>query len=122
MGNVEARLWQAAQPDRQERPIAYRGIVGSAIPSVRGFDFSLPAGWRLLLHTDGVSARLDVPAIARYATLQEQADAALAGWARNTDDATVVLAADSAAGTATTATTATSAATEIAVNASARDS
>ena len=90
IGNVEAHLWQEG---RSQRPIAYRGIVGSAMRTVRSFEFPLTDAWLLVVHSDGLSTRLEVPTIeAASADLQAAADALLARWSRPTDDATVVVA------------------------------
>ena len=97
VGNVEAHLWQAEAPHRVAHPISYRGIVGSTMPRGRTFGFRLTGEWRLLLHTDGISARFDLASLAPSDTasgpdaLQTLADAVLAGWGENTDDATVVI-------------------------------
>jgi serine phosphatase RsbU (regulator of sigma subunit) len=91
VGNVEARLRLA---DGWQRPIAYRGIVGAVMPRVRSFELTLAPDWLLVLHTDGVSARFDLDQLAPEVRDNPQplADAILAGWARQTDDATVVVA------------------------------
>jgi serine phosphatase RsbU (regulator of sigma subunit) len=93
VGNVEARLWT---PARQQRLIAYRGIVGSASPTVRPFEIALPsASWLFVMHSDGVSTRLDVEAALAPPEVREPqalADAFLTRWARTSDDATVLLA------------------------------
>ena len=94
VGNVEARIWHASRPDAVERPISYRGIVGSTLPTVRSFDFALEAGWRVLLHTDGISARFDLAELPASGDPQALADAILDAWSRPTDDATVVVAAE----------------------------
>ncbi len=108
IGNVEARLWQAATPSRTERPIVYRGIVGSSMPRLRAFEFPLDGDrrdWRLLIHTDGVSSRFDLQDTAGAfdeaflrdappeAALHALAEETLSRWGRSTDDATVVVAA-----------------------------
>jgi serine phosphatase RsbU (regulator of sigma subunit) len=92
IGNAEARL---RQRDREERPISYRGVVGGTIRSVRAFVLDLAPDWLLLMHTDGVTARLEVgpaPASGPVA-LGALADELLRRWSRDHDDATVVLAA-----------------------------
>jgi serine phosphatase RsbU (regulator of sigma subunit) len=90
IGNVEAHLWQAG---RSQRPISYRGIVGSVMRTVRSFEFPLTDDWLLVLHSDGLSSRLEVPTLeAARADLQATADALLARWSRSSDDATVVVA------------------------------
>jgi hypothetical protein len=91
VGNVEAHLWRGG---RWERPITYRGIVGVTLPTVRAFDFVLGAAWLLILHTDGLSARLELddPAEALGRDPADLADDLLRRWARDHDDATVVVA------------------------------
>jgi len=95
---VREREREASEaPHRVAHPISYRGIVGSTMPRVRTFGFRLTGGWRLLLRTDGISARFDLASLAPSETasgpdaLQTLADAVLAGWGQNTDDATVVI-------------------------------
>lgn len=89
-GNVDALLWQA---DHGRRLLPARGIVGAVLPTLRPVALDLAPGWLLLLHTDGVSARLDFEALVPTARdPQDLADTALAAWARATDDATVLVA------------------------------
>jgi phosphoserine phosphatase RsbX len=88
IGNVEARLWQ---PDRTERLTAFRGIVGVAMRSVRLFQIPLAQTWKLILHTDGISARFDNSAFAGTGDLEGLAQGILDRWGRERDDATVVL-------------------------------
>jgi hypothetical protein len=92
VGNVEARLWQSTE---QQRPIAYRGIVGVAMPTIRSFDLPLRSSWLLLLHTDGISSRFTLADFADIVDGGPQllAEEILRRWARPTDDATVVIAA-----------------------------
>ena len=94
VGNVEALLWVAG---RQSRPIAYRGIIGATLPTLRSSEHDLGDAWILLLHTDGISSRLDPPSLPEFGMRahQQLADAALARWGRTSDDATVVVAAPS---------------------------
>jgi serine phosphatase RsbU (regulator of sigma subunit) len=91
VGNVEAHLWQGG---RHERLIAYRGIVGSAIRTIRPFTLPLGEGWLLLMHSDGISARADVEALGlpRPFAPAEVAQAVLAGYARAHDDALALVA------------------------------
>ena len=92
VGNVEARLWV---PGGWQRLIAYRGVVGMTFPNVRAFELGLDGAWRLLLHSDGVSARCDPDALDSETARAPQplADAILRQWGRATDDAIVVVAA-----------------------------
>lgn len=90
VGNVEAQLWQGG---RTQRLIAYRGIVGLTLPTVRSFVVPLEREWVLLLHTDGVSARFAMENLPEFTDPGpgSLATAVLAGWGRETDDATVVV-------------------------------
>jgi hypothetical protein len=90
VGNVEARLWQ---PDRLQRPLVLRGIVGAVLPSPRAFDFALHGDWVLLVHTDGVQMRSEPETLRAFARrdLQTLADEIIARWARPMDDATAVV-------------------------------
>jgi hypothetical protein len=94
VGNVEARLWANGPTGPASRPIAYRGIVGSALPTVRVADYDLADGWLLILHTDGVSARFELDAAGGRGAIDPQAlaETLLARWGRQTDDATAVVA------------------------------
>jgi serine phosphatase RsbU (regulator of sigma subunit) len=91
VGNIDAHLWR---PERRERPISYRGIVGSVLPTIRSFTLALGPEWTFILHSDGVSARIDPDALAIRPPWSPQAlaDAILARYARVSDDATVVVA------------------------------
>lgn len=93
VGNTEARL---VRPEKTDRLIAYRGIVGRHMRTVRLFQFELSSvgDWLLVLHTDGVSQSFDLedfPAFHRR-DAQELADAILQTAGRHMDDATVIVA------------------------------
>ncbi|HEY8286544.1 MAG TPA: SpoIIE family protein phosphatase, partial [Chloroflexota bacterium] len=91
VGNVEAQFWQGGQT---QRLIAYRGIVGVTLPTVRSLLVPLEREWLLLLHTDGVSARFAMESLPEFTDPgpSSLAAAVLTGWSRKTDDATVVVA------------------------------
>jgi hypothetical protein len=91
VGNVEARL---VNPGRSTSLPSARGIVGSVLPTVRPVVALLGDAWVLLVHTDGVSDRMDVSDLPDAADIgpQRLADAILARWGRHTDDATIVVA------------------------------
>jgi serine phosphatase RsbU (regulator of sigma subunit) len=91
IGNVEAHLWQR---ERREHPIAYRGIVGSVMRTVRPFKLPLGDDWTLILHSDGVSARIEAEVLGVGPPWEPEslAQAILARYARATDDAIVVVA------------------------------
>lgn len=92
VGNVDGRLWHG--DGRSEQPIAYRGIVGTARPTLRAFELPLRPGALFVLFSDGIRSGLDLSLLspdllddpARLAT------EVLARWARQHDDATVVVA------------------------------
>jgi serine phosphatase RsbU (regulator of sigma subunit) len=90
VGNVEAQFWQHEQ---SQRLIAYRGIVGVSLPTVRSFVMALEPEWLLLLHTDGVSSRFAMESLPEFATSMPDslATAVLNRYGRVTDDATVVV-------------------------------
>ena len=92
VGNVEARVWEVGHEERSERPMVQRGVVGGTLPRVTAFEVGLVGEWRVVMHTDGVSARFDLGELAGDTSLEELAERVLAGWGRMTDDATVVVA------------------------------
>jgi serine phosphatase RsbU (regulator of sigma subunit) len=89
-GNVEARL---CQDGGVKHLMTDRGIVGSALPRVRPVELALAPDWLLLMHTDGIKSRFDAQSQLEAAPDGDGlAQAILAGWARATDDATVLVA------------------------------
>jgi serine phosphatase RsbU (regulator of sigma subunit) len=91
VGNVEVRVRQAGGT---QRLAPARGFVGGAMPHARSIEIALDSDWLVLMHSDGVSARLnlvDLGAVAARAS-PALAEAILARWSRATDDATVVVA------------------------------
>ena len=97
IGNVEAQLWQ---PTRSERLIPYRGIVGVTMRTVREFVYPLDAEWVVVMHTDGIRARFELPALPAFQqrNMPELATAILTDWNRPQDDATVVVMCPTSAG------------------------
>jgi serine phosphatase RsbU (regulator of sigma subunit) len=91
VGNVEARLITSG---RTLRLPSSRGIVGAVLPTIRPIEATLEPEWLLLIHSDGVSERIDLSGISdvHVADLQSLADSVLTRWGRTADDATVVLA------------------------------
>jgi hypothetical protein len=70
-----------------------RGIVGSVLPRVHPIEMALAPGWLLLMYTDGIKRRFDPqPLFGATPDGDGLAQAVLAGWARATDDATVLVA------------------------------
>lgn len=91
IGNVEAHLWHDG---RHERLIAYRGIVGSAMRTIRPFTLQLGEVWTFLMHSDGISARADLEALKIPPPWDPEvlARAVLERYARTHDDALAVVA------------------------------
>jgi len=91
VGNVDGHLFSRG---RERRLIPHRGIVGAYLPTLRSEDILLENDyWLLLLHSDGISSRMELSSLLEQNGSQPQAlaDAALARWGRPTDDATVVV-------------------------------
>lgn len=90
VGNIEARLWQDGQ---EKRFSCARGIVGVTLPRIRPDELEIEDAWRLVVHTDGVSARFRLGELLQtHCSFQELSDAILTGWGRSADDVTVVVA------------------------------
>jgi serine phosphatase RsbU (regulator of sigma subunit) len=89
-GNVEARL---CQDGGVRHLMTDRGIVGSVLPRLRPVEMALAPDWLLLMHTDGIKSRFDAQSQLEAAPDGDGlAQAILTGWARATDDATVLVA------------------------------
>jgi Stage II sporulation protein E (SpoIIE) len=91
IGNVDGQLWQDS---KGKRLTPDRGIVGTAHRSINLQTVGLVPPWILLLHSDGVSARFDASSLddGTKRDPQAMADAILARWGRERDDATIVVA------------------------------
>lgn len=90
VGNIEARL-----VGRQStRPVAYSGIVGAVLPNFRVFTLPWHRGDTLFMHSDGISARFNLNAYPDLTAVPTQliAEAVARDWARDTDDAILVVA------------------------------
>jgi hypothetical protein len=77
-----------------------RGIVGYKLPVVHPVELTLGTSWLVIVHTDGMSARFGRENLATGLTqgLKVVAEEMLQRWARDDDDATVVVAASRTAG------------------------
>jgi hypothetical protein len=85
VGNVEVSgLCQEAV-----RPMCVPGVVGYSLRRVVERSFPIRAGDILVAHTDGVSRQFDIEQY-RHLEAQALADAILADWAKDHDDATCV--------------------------------
>jgi len=85
VGNVEvAGLFRESV-----RPLCTPGVVGCNLRKVVEKRFSIRSGDILVAHTDGVSRRFDLERY-RHLGAQALADAVLADWGKDHDDATCV--------------------------------
>ena len=93
VGNVEAILLRSGRPDAPAREgVALRGgVVGYHLPTLRESSLPVSPGDTLVLATDGIRSGF-IAGLAGQGTPQEIADAILAGYARGSDDALVVVA------------------------------
>jgi hypothetical protein len=83
-------------PDGSTHLIPQNGIIGHTMPTLRSTSTPWPSGSRLVMHSDGVSARWRLDA---YVGLWNAHPALIAGvvfrdYARARDDATVLVLAD----------------------------
>jgi hypothetical protein len=92
VGNVVVRVKSLGA---SQTLLTDRGIVGYKLPVVHPVELTLGNDWLLIVHTDGMSGCFGIeallPRIARGA--QAFADEILRRWARDDDDATIVVAA-----------------------------
>ncbi len=91
VGNAEGCIFSNG---RRDRLLAFRGIVGVTFPRLKTFTYQLAPEWMLVMHTDGVKShfQLDEMVNADRNDPQAMAQLILETWARETDDATVVVA------------------------------
>jgi serine phosphatase RsbU (regulator of sigma subunit) len=92
VGNVDVHVRSSG---KQRRFTADRGIVGCSLPAVHQIELALDDDWLLVVHTDGVSTQfgLHVLPLCLRDGAQSVADEILRRWGRDSDDATVVVAA-----------------------------
>lgn len=91
VGNAEGCIFSNG---RRDRLLAFRGIVGVTLPPLKTFTYQLVPEWVLVMHTDGVRPHFELDEMADGDRNDPQAMAQLIldTWARDTDDATVVVA------------------------------
>jgi anti-sigma regulatory factor (Ser/Thr protein kinase) len=97
VGNVDGRLLSEVGANTTHL-VPQNGIVGHTMPTVRPVTVPWPAGARLVLHSDGVSARWRIET---YPGLMAAHPSLMAGvlfrdFARERDDATILVLADPA--------------------------
>jgi anti-sigma regulatory factor (Ser/Thr protein kinase) len=91
VGNISATLWS---PGESRSMVSHNGIVGHEMRKVQLFEYPLPPGGVLVMHSDGVSARWGLE---KYPGLSMRDPAVIAAvlyrdHCRGRDDATVVVA------------------------------
>jgi serine phosphatase RsbU (regulator of sigma subunit) len=92
IGNVEGILWHADA--RSDRLVPSRGIAGANAPTLRSFEFELSGDWMMLLHSDGISSRVNLdswPGIGTHDENQHYVESLLSEWGREHDDVTVLV-------------------------------
>jgi anti-sigma regulatory factor (Ser/Thr protein kinase) len=98
VGNIDGRV---VTIDTNRHLIPQNGIVGHTMPRAQANDVPFPTNGRLVMHSDGISSQWRVD---QYPGLLARHPALLAGvlfrdFARERDDATVLVLADSVPGT-----------------------
>lgn len=90
VGNVEVRLLGASDPGR---PVPTNGTLGARLTNVRVWPHRLSEGTTLVLASDGISATWDITSYPGLAAKSPQmlAGVLLRDFARNSDDATVLV-------------------------------
>ncbi len=88
VGNVETRVFHTPRP---VRPFCFNGTLGMALESSRPSTYPLAPGAVVVMYSDGLDSRFDVPAHPLGETPQRIAEAIFAGHVRGTDDATLLV-------------------------------
>jgi anti-sigma regulatory factor (Ser/Thr protein kinase) len=96
VGNVDGRVVPIEPGKSGNHLVPQNGIVGHTMPTLRPVSLPFPAGARLVMHSDGISARWRPEA---YPGLADAHPAIVAGLiyrdgVRGNDDATIVVLAD----------------------------
>jgi anti-sigma regulatory factor (Ser/Thr protein kinase) len=91
VGNIAGSV---VTPDRSRGMVSHNGTLGVQLLRAQQFQYDWPPGARVVMHSDGLSARWSLSA---YAGLQVRHSAVIAGvlyrdFARRRDDVTVVVA------------------------------
>jgi negative regulator of sigma-B (phosphoserine phosphatase) len=90
LGNIGA-VFARAEPRSVERPVLVPGVLGSSYRQVRPQPLRFGAGDLLMLHTDGVRARLEAESW-RGLSAQSAVDCVLRTHTRRSDDAGCIVA------------------------------
>jgi serine phosphatase RsbU (regulator of sigma subunit) len=89
IGNIETRVVGA---DKVRRPITHNGILGYQLRKVHVESFPFAAGDLILMHSDGVSERLEVSPASRLTDPQLLASQLAHAHGKHNDDQTLLIA------------------------------
>ncbi|SNQ62044.1 putative anti-sigma regulatory factor, serine/threonine protein kinase [Candidatus Methanoperedens nitroreducens] len=89
IGNVETRVFGATEP---VEPFFFNGTLGMAMENYRVIEYPYIEGMAIVLFSDGISRRFDLSQQMLTKTPQEIAKFIFDNYARDTDDATVLVA------------------------------
>lgn len=87
VGNIELRVVGA---ETAARPICVAGIVGAGLSRVRVETFAYAPGSLIVMHSDGLSSRFELPPEHERAPLEEIGERLIAGHAKK-DDLTLLM-------------------------------
>ena len=88
IGNVETRIYGTPEPIR---PFFFNGTLGMAMENYRVIEYPYTEGMTIVMFSDGISGRFDLSQQMLSKTPQEIAKFIFDNFARNTDDATVLV-------------------------------
>jgi len=88
VGNVETRVYGTTQPIR---PFFFNGTLGMTTENYRVIEYPYTEGMTIVMFSDGISGRFDFSPQMLSKTPQEIAKFIFDNFARNTDDATVLV-------------------------------
>lgn len=88
IGNVEARVYGTMHPIR---PFFFNGTLGMTMEHYRVIEYPYTEGMTIIMFSDGISGRFDLTPQMLSKTPQEIAKFIFDNYARDTDDATVLV-------------------------------
>lgn len=94
VGNIDGRLFLPGAPQHRFAPD--RGLLGASLPRLHTWTFPIEGrDWRLILFSDGIMQRMSLEwtDLEDLSALDDLLKGLVERWGRNTDDATIVLAA-----------------------------
>lgn len=88
IGNVETRIYNTSEPIR---PFFFNGTLGMVMENYRVIEYPYTEGMIIVMFSDGISGRFDLSQQMFSKTPQEIAKFIFDNYARDTDDATVLV-------------------------------